>query len=609
MTDHTAPTPCWLAEPQEQEQLRTQVLELLACGASQPEVLGALAHGVAALQPGVCCTVWLLEHQPNGAPSSLRIGAAAGQPDFFLAELDGVAVGESCEGCGRAAFTAERVIIDNVGAHPDCRQCHALTGDAVIGACWSQPILAAGKEVVGVFSVYLQTPQAPCAAGLATIEQLARLASIAIVQRRSAQRLLDSEARFRALAEHTSEAILVHRATRIVYVNPAAVALFGARSARDLLGTSTMDRIHPDYLAQQRTRMERIMQRQPLTPLVQSRFRRLDGTAFDVDVQGTSIMFDGAEAVHVSIRDITQRKQNEQQLKVAANVFSHALEGILITTADGTIVDVNAAFTRISGYAREDVLGRNPRLLGAGRQDKAFYAAFWQSLMAQGHWSGELWNQRKNGEVYAVLQHISAVHDENGQVTQYVALCSDITRRKAHEAQLDQMAHFDALTGLPNRVLEADRLQQAMAQAVRRGRRLALVYIDLDGFKAINDTYGHAAGDHLLVALAQRMKQALRDGDTLARIGGDEFAAVLVDLAHEADCSPLLQRLLTAASQPIRYDNNSLQVSASLGVTFYPQPHDLTPDQLLQQADLAMYQAKQSGKNRHHVFDHASTAR
>ena len=595
------PISCWQAGPQEQEHLRTQVLELLAYSASLPEVLSTLTQGVAALEASVRCAVLLIEPQPISGQACLRVGAAAGLPDFFLAALDGTAMTDHC---ATAARSRECVVIENVRANPNCTLCHNLTSDAAIGACWSQPILAAENELVGVFSLYLQAPQTPRDTDLAALEQLARLASIAIVQRRSAQRLRDSEARFRALAEHTSEAILVHQATRIVYVNPAAVRLFGASSVQDLLGTSTIDRIHPDFLTQQSC-MERIIQRQPLPPLpplVESRFLRLDGSAFDVDVQGSPIVFDGADAVHVSIRDITQRKQDEQQLKVAASVFSHALEGILITSADGTIVDVNAAFTRISGYARDEVLGRNPRLLSSGRQDNAFYAALWQCLTEQGHWSGELWNRRKNGELYAELQNISAVRDEKGQITQYVALCSDITRRKAQEAQLEHMAHYDTLTGLPNRALQADRLRQAMAQAVRRGLHLALVYIDLDGFKLVNDTLGHAAGDFLLITLAQRMKQALRDGDTLARIGGDEFAAVLIDLAHDQDCAPLLQRLLTAANEPLRYGSDTLQVSASLGVTCYPQAHDLTPDQLLSQADQAMYEAKLAGKNRHKVY-------
>lgn len=421
-------------------------------------------------------------------------------------------------------------------------------------------------------------------------------------QHQSLVRLQNSEDRLRALVEHTSEAIVVHQATRIVYVNPAAVKLFGADTTSDLLGTSTKDRIHPAYVQQQMTRLEGIVQRQPMVPLVESRFVRLDGSAFDVEVQGTAIVYGGENAVHVSIRDITRRKQTEQRLRVAASVFSHALEGILITTSDGTIMDVNEAFTRITGYTRADVLGHNPRMLGSGRQDRAFYAAMWQHLTGPGQWSGEVWNRRKSGEVYVQLQHISAVRDLQGQITQYVAIFSDITARKEQEARLVQMAHFDALTGLPNRVLKADRLQQAMAQVLRRGQRLALVYIDLDGFKTVNDTYGHAAGDHLLIALSQLMKQALREGDTISRVGGDEFAAVLVDLDHEQDCEPVLQRLLNAAHAKVDYAGKQLQVSASLGVTFYPQVHDLGVDQLMIQADQAMYHAKLAGKNCHHVL-------
>jgi diguanylate cyclase (GGDEF)-like protein len=199
-------------------------------------------------------------------------------------------------------------------------------------------------------------------------------------------------------------------------------------------------------------------------------------------------------------------------------------------------------------------------------------------------------------------QHISVVRDAHGDVAQYVALFTDITARKEQEQRLHQMAHFDALTGLPNRALKADRLQQAMSQAQRRGQRLALAFIDLDGFKLINDAYGHEAGDHMLVALAQRMKLVLREGDTLARIGGDEFAAVIVDLDHDHDCEPLLLRLLDAASQPIMLGQMLLRVSASVGVTFYPQAQDLTGHQLLRQADQAMYLAKQAGKNQYRVF-------
>ncbi|MBY0466084.1 MAG: EAL domain-containing protein, partial [Burkholderiales bacterium] len=298
-----------------------------------------------------------------------------------------------------------------------------------------------------------------------------------------------------------------------------------------------------------------------------------------------------------------QRERADEQLRLAANVFTHAAEGISITGLDGKIIDVNDAFCRITGYSREEVLGKNPNMLSSGKQDKAFYAAMWQSLLQQGHWHGEVWNRRKNGEVYAEMLTISTVRNAAGQPEQYVALFSDITTHKTHQSQLEHIAHFDALTNLPNRVLLSDRMHQAMAQTLRRGLMLAMAYIDLDGFKRINDQHGHEVGDQVLVALAQRMKPILREGDSLARLGGDEFAAVLVDLPTVADSVPMLTRLLDAAAQPVVLGELTLQVSASIGVTFYPQADEVDADQLLRQADQAMYQAKLAGKNRYHVFD------
>jgi diguanylate cyclase (GGDEF)-like protein/PAS domain S-box-containing protein len=301
--------------------------------------------------------------------------------------------------------------------------------------------------------------------------------------------------------------------------------------------------------------------------------------------------------------DITQRKRAEDALRLSASVFEHSREAIMITAADGAIVDVNHAFTRITGYQREEVLGRNPRLMRSGRQERDFYATLWADLARQGYWVGEVWNRRKSGEVFAVMQTISAVRDTQDTLQHYVALFSDITALKEHQHQLEHIAHFDALTNLPNRSLLADRLQQGMAQAQRRSKLLAVAYLDLDGFKSINDRHGHDLGDQLLITLAGRMKQTLREGDTLARIGGDEFVAVLVDLPDVTACEPLLARLLAAAAQPMVLEQHTLQVSASLGVTFYPQPGDVDADHLLRQADQAMYQAKLAGKNRFHVFD------
>ena len=301
--------------------------------------------------------------------------------------------------------------------------------------------------------------------------------------------------------------------------------------------------------------------------------------------------------------DITERKKTEEALQLAANVFSHAREGIMITNADGAIIDVNEAFTRISGYSRDEALGHTPSLLKSGLQGEEFYRSLWRDLIERGHWVGEIWNRRKNGEGYAEMLSISAVRDNQGQVQQYLALFSDITLLKEHEHELERMAHYDVLTSLPNRILLADRLQQCIVQALRREQRLAVCYLDLDGFKAVNDNFGHETGDQLLMGVASRMKESLREGDTLARIGGDEFVAVLLHLKEDDTFQQILSRLLAAAAQPLAIGDLVIQVSASIGVTFYPQEGGVSADTLLRQADHAMYQAKQSGKNRYQVFE------
>ena len=305
-------------------------------------------------------------------------------------------------------------------------------------------------------------------------------------------------------------------------------------------------------------------------------------------------------------RDVTRSLETQARVQLAANVFTHAREGIVITDTKGAIVEVNEAFCRITGYAREEILGVNPRILNSGRQDAAFYTDMWRAIFQTGYWSGEIWNKRKNGDIYAEILTISAVSDSAQRVQNYVALFTDITPMKEHQQQLEHIAHYDMLTGLPNRLLFADRLAQAMRMSERRKRSLSVIYLDLDGFKAVNDTYGHNVGDMLLVVLAQRMRLALREGDSLARFGGDEFVAVLVDLEHPLDCVPVLQRLLLAAAEPVEVEYNAqtiaLRVSASIGATIYPKD-GADADLLMRHADQAMYLAKQAGKNRYHLFD------
>jgi diguanylate cyclase (GGDEF)-like protein/PAS domain S-box-containing protein len=292
----------------------------------------------------------------------------------------------------------------------------------------------------------------------------------------------------------------------------------------------------------------------------------------------------------------------EKDLQLHATAFRNAHDGIALTDTAGNILDVNPAFSRITGYERDEVIGRNPRMLKSGRHDAEFYAALWRSLKDTDNWRGEIWNRNKYGEIYPELLSISAVHDAAGELTNYVAVFADISRLKAQERQLRQMAYYDALTDLPNRALLADRLVQGIQQTRRTQTLMAVCYLDLDGFKTVNDSLGHDAGDRLLVEMATRLKATLRGGDTVARLGGDEFVLLLVGLESIEECRLALERLLNAIAQPILIEDQPVVVSASIGVALFPQD-DSDADTLMRHADQAMYQAKQSGKNRYHIFD------
>ncbi len=292
----------------------------------------------------------------------------------------------------------------------------------------------------------------------------------------------------------------------------------------------------------------------------------------------------------------------EERLRLAASVFDHAHEGIAITDAQECIVEVNPTFTELTGFTREEVIGKTPRILKSGRHDAEFYAELWRTLKGKGHWHGEIWNRRKSGELYPELLTLSAVRGPGDEITHYVGIFSDITLLKEHQHRLERMAHYDALTQLPNRVLLADRMQQAMARARRRGRLLAVCYLDLDGFKPINDQYGHDVGDQLLIQVAERLNGTLRESDSAARLGGDEFVLLLNDLRDVRECKRGIERVLRAMAAHYELGSHRVTVSASVGVTLFPDD-DSDADTLLRHADQAMYQAKQAGRNRYWLFD------
>jgi diguanylate cyclase (GGDEF)-like protein/PAS domain S-box-containing protein len=326
------------------------------------------------------------------------------------------------------------------------------------------------------------------------------------------------------------------------------------------------------------------------------------GTRKWIRTTGQAELIDGRiTRVFGNIMDVTTGKQAEELMRLSSTVFNTVDEAILVSDVDNRIITVNPAFTRVTGYLPEEVIGGNPRMLGSGKHGADFYRELWQQLSSTGSWSGELWNRRKDGELYVEWTSIKQVRDSNGKLTHYVAAFSDITARKAGEESIRHQAQYDALTDLPNRVLLFDRLQQALAQAKRDKNRLALMYLDLDKFKPINDNLGHAIGDQILQGVATRMQGCVREVDTVARIGGDEFVVLLPIVENEQDALRVAEKIRYALNQPFEIADQNLSISSSTGIAIYPE-HGSNEDELTGNADIAMYYAKESGRDNVKLF-------
>jgi len=302
--------------------------------------------------------------------------------------------------------------------------------------------------------------------------------------------------------------------------------------------------------------------------------------------------------------EVLERRQREDELRIAGAVFESAAEAIIVTDADNHIVRVNPAFSAVTGYGVSEVMGKDPGLLKSGRHNAEFYAEMWAALEEHGHWEGEIWNRHKDGDIYVEWLSISKIADRRGSgpgAGQYLAIFHDITRRKADEDLLRHRAHHDALTDLPNRSLFYDRLQSTFNQAKRYHRIFALLQVDLDRFKEVNDTLGHMAGDQLLIEAARRLTSCVRESDTVARLGGDEFAIILSDMASEDEAEQVARRAVQLLAEPYHLDAGTASISGCVGIALYPQ-HGQDSEQLLRNADSAMYAAKTGGRNAYRIY-------
>ncbi|MDE2585713.1 MAG: PAS-domain containing protein, partial [Betaproteobacteria bacterium] len=348
---------------------------------------------------------------------------------------------------------------------------------------------------------------------------------------------------------------------------------------------------HPEQLVQE------ILQRASEPALHAFERTRPNGTV--LHVRGVPLPNGGFVTVYT---DVTQHRRAEERLLLAEKVFANSPEAIMICDQGNRIISVNQAFCDITGYAQDEVLGRDPRILASGRHDKEFYGRMWQTLRESGAWAGEIWDRRKNGEIYPKWMTINALHDtQSGALTHYITLFSDITERKETEARIHHLAHHDPLTGLPNRFTLEARLDQSLAHARRHGNKVAVMFLDLDRFKTINDSLGHAVGDALLMEIAHRLRTSVRESDTVARLGGDEFVVILPEVDSANDAAHVAAKIIEQIALPVQVAPHALHTSASVGISLYPDDGDAVAV-VMQNADTAMYHAKAVGRNNFQFF-------
>jgi diguanylate cyclase (GGDEF)-like protein/PAS domain S-box-containing protein len=425
------------------------------------------------------------------------------------------------------------------------------------------------------------------------------------------QALLATGANFRHLFERSTDAIVLVRGREIIDVNPAALRLFHCAGKHEMVGRTLLD-----FSPAEQPSGESSVGRDAAfaarafndgSQRYEWQYQTRRGDPFWAEVLLTSVAIDHEQLSYAVIRDISLRKSTERTLTMAAQVFENCRDAILIIDAHYRVVAVNQAFSNITGFAPADVIGEEVPSLQAGLHEPAFYQQIWDYVAANDHWEGEVFGVRRSGEVYPVWVALTAIRDAANQISNYMAILGDITDRKQREEHTRHLAEHDFLTDLPNRVLFLDRLHQALATARRQNTKVAVMFLDLDRFKAINDTHGHQAGDNVLKEVAARLTRCVRGVDTVSRQGGDEFVVILADIGGADQAAHVAGSVMHAVSQPMQVGGQEVALSVSIGISICPSDGE-DVDTLLKHADVAMYHAKQNGRNAFQFFSPAMNA-
>lgn len=579
--------------------VQKQVLEMIAVGAPLQETLTVLIRQIEAQAPKMLGSILLLDE--DGI--HVRHGAAPSLPSAFVAAVDGQPIGPCAGSCGTAAYRKQSVFVEDIATDPLWETYKEAALQQGLHACWSTPIFNAKRQVLGTFAMYYREPGLPQIEHLKLIETTTHLASIAINHHQAEVSLRESEDRFRKVFEEGGLGIAMAHATdpHFISVNSAFCEMLGY-TEEELKQLSVADVTHPDDLANDKEAFDGLMEGRIQKHSAEKRYLKKDGEVVWGMRTLTKIYSSNSDSFDVlaMIADINERKLREVELRKLSLAVEQSPNSIFITDLYAIIEYVNDSFLKMTGYTRNEVIGKNPRILQSGKIPKSTYDDMWAHLTHGEVWRGELINKRKDGSEYVELAMISPVRQADGKITHYLAIKEDISEQKKTKERIEKLAHFDQLTGLPNRSQLDFRFNYALSLAQRSGGAIAVLFLDLDHFKNVNDTLGHTIGDKLLMEVAKRIKSVLRDEDTVSRQGGDEFILILnaTDL-DGAVC--VASKLIETISQSCKVGKYELSTTPSIGIAIYPKD-GLDLETLSKNADAAMYHAKQSGRNNYSIY-------
>ncbi|WP_372590854.1 EAL domain-containing protein [Guyparkeria sp.] len=575
------------------------IQSMILHGNSLDDILDRVCHLVEEQGPEYRCAILLSDRERR----KLALASGPKLPDSFREAIRSVAIEPDRCACSTAAYRGEPVFTEDIATDPCRDHLRDVALKNGLRSCWAYPLLSSDNDVLGAFATYRETPGLPQASHGRQIARIADLVSLAIERHRDRESLEENEQRFRSLFRYNPDAVFsLDREGCLNSYNHATQTIL-ALSPEELTGRKFVGLVDPD-------------DRQPVAEAVHRAGRgrsqrteiaitHADGSRHELDVTYLPIVIDGSIAgIYAIAKDITIRKRQEKRLRILERSVEASMHGVVIVDArqpDLPIIYSNAAFSRITGYTPEEVVGRNCRFLQDEKTDPESVDEIRRGIAERRPVHVLLRNRRKDGSLFWNELHIAPVDDDAGNVTHYVGLQNDVSEQKSYEKQLAYNATHDALTGLANRALFEDRLAYMVKVARRRGTRVAVLFIDLDEFKPINDSLGHAVGDRILMEVAKRLSDQMREEDTLARFGGDEFVALLADIHSEADAFEVAERLLPTVALPYRLDDHELYLSASIGIAV-SEPDTDNPPILIQQADMAMYRAKQQGHNTCQLF-------